>query len=303
MTTRRDPEGRPTAYDLVRDAGPHLQAIGRLDLASSGLLLFTTDTRLAAALTDPDRAVPRVYVVTVRGAVDDAALGRHSRRYRRSTASPCAARGHAAQAIRPRDAPDRRAGRGPQPRDPAALRGRRTRGHAAAPRVVRRRRAGDAGARPVAGCVSYDAPSAGRVARRGPGGPARLVPVRHPERPARERRGPATWADIPRCHSLRAASAPLGRCGFAALAEQPNVHRNGFGRPRDPAPCAGWRGERRANPALRMSSSTACCLASATSAQAEEDIMPTTSARAQPGVAKPTRTTICGRTAACGGWP
>ena len=68
VTTRRDPEGRPTAYDLVRDAGPHLQAIGRLDLASSGLLLFTTDTRLSAALTDPASAVPRIYVVTVRGA-------------------------------------------------------------------------------------------------------------------------------------------------------------------------------------------------------------------------------------------
>lgn len=75
VTTRRDPEGRPTAYELVGDAGPHLQAIGRLDLASSGLLLFTTDTRLAAALTDPVHAVSRVYVVTVRGAVDDTALG------------------------------------------------------------------------------------------------------------------------------------------------------------------------------------------------------------------------------------
>lgn len=74
VTTRRDPEGRATAYDLIRGAGPHLQAIGRLDLASSGLLLFTTDTRLSAALTDPANAVPRVYVVTVRGAVDDAAL-------------------------------------------------------------------------------------------------------------------------------------------------------------------------------------------------------------------------------------
>jgi 23S rRNA pseudouridine2605 synthase len=74
VTTRRDPEGRPTAYDLVQDAGPQLQAIGRLDLASSGLLLFTTDTRLSAALLDPANAVPRVYVVTVRGAVEDAAL-------------------------------------------------------------------------------------------------------------------------------------------------------------------------------------------------------------------------------------
>lgn len=79
VTTRRDPQGRPTAYDLVRDAGPHLQAIGRLDLASSGLLLFTTDTRLSAALTDPANAVPRVYVVTVRGAVAEAALEQLSR--------------------------------------------------------------------------------------------------------------------------------------------------------------------------------------------------------------------------------
>jgi 23S rRNA pseudouridine2605 synthase len=74
VTTRRDPDGRPTAYDLVRDAGPHLQAIGRLDLASSGLLLFTTDTRLSAALLEPASAVPRVYVVTVRGCVDDTSL-------------------------------------------------------------------------------------------------------------------------------------------------------------------------------------------------------------------------------------
>jgi 23S rRNA pseudouridine2605 synthase len=74
VTTRRDPDGRPTAYDLVREAGHQLQAIGRLDLASSGLLLFTTDTRLAAALTDPASAVPRIYVVTVRGSVDDTAL-------------------------------------------------------------------------------------------------------------------------------------------------------------------------------------------------------------------------------------
>ena len=74
VTTRRDPQGRPTAYDLVRDAGAGLQAVGRLDLASSGLLLFTSDTRLAAALTAPASAVPRVYVVTVRGALDDEAI-------------------------------------------------------------------------------------------------------------------------------------------------------------------------------------------------------------------------------------
>ena len=51
----------------------------RRDLASSGLLLFTTDTRLAAALLDPANAVSRVYVVTVRGPVDDASLETLSR--------------------------------------------------------------------------------------------------------------------------------------------------------------------------------------------------------------------------------
>jgi 23S rRNA pseudouridine2605 synthase len=76
VTTRRDPEGRPTAFDLVRDAGPHLVAVGRLDLASSGLLLFTNDTRLASALTDPAAGVLREYVVTVRGAFADAGRDR-----------------------------------------------------------------------------------------------------------------------------------------------------------------------------------------------------------------------------------
>jgi 23S rRNA pseudouridine2605 synthase len=43
--------------------------VGRLDLATSGLLLLTNDTQLADRLADPINAVPRVYVVTVRGSV------------------------------------------------------------------------------------------------------------------------------------------------------------------------------------------------------------------------------------------
>jgi 23S rRNA pseudouridine2605 synthase len=69
VTTRRDPEGRPTVFDVLGDAARGLQAIGRLDLASTGLLLLTNDTRLAHALTDPARGVRRRYVVTVRGRV------------------------------------------------------------------------------------------------------------------------------------------------------------------------------------------------------------------------------------------
>src|SRR5262249_25499255 len=44
----------------------------RLDLASSGVLLLTTDTALANRITDPANAVPRVYIVTVRGEVREA---------------------------------------------------------------------------------------------------------------------------------------------------------------------------------------------------------------------------------------
>src|SRR5690242_8172567 len=41
LTTWRDPEGRPTVYDLVRDAGKWLAPVGRLDLETSGLLILT----------------------------------------------------------------------------------------------------------------------------------------------------------------------------------------------------------------------------------------------------------------------
>ena len=72
VTTRRDPEGRPTVFDLLGDEGRGLVAVGRLDLATSGLLLLTTDTQLAHRLTDPASAVVRRYVVTVRGSLSDA---------------------------------------------------------------------------------------------------------------------------------------------------------------------------------------------------------------------------------------
>ncbi len=73
LTTRRDPQGRPTVFDLVSGVEGQLVAVGRLDLATSGLLLLTTDTRLADWLTDPSNRVPRVYTVTVRGEVSDEA--------------------------------------------------------------------------------------------------------------------------------------------------------------------------------------------------------------------------------------
>jgi 23S rRNA pseudouridine2605 synthase len=69
ITTRHDPQGRPTVFDLVGDDS--MIAVGRLDMASTGLLLLTTDTQLAAQLTDPANAYVRRYVVTARGRVTD----------------------------------------------------------------------------------------------------------------------------------------------------------------------------------------------------------------------------------------
>ena len=57
VTTRSDPEGRRTIYDVLGEAGRGLIPVGRLDLATSGLLLLTTDTQLANRITDPDSAV------------------------------------------------------------------------------------------------------------------------------------------------------------------------------------------------------------------------------------------------------
>ena len=74
VTTRRDPEGRDTVFDVIGDASRGLNAVGRLDRATSGLLVLTTDTQLANWITDPEHGVPRVYVVTVRGRVADADL-------------------------------------------------------------------------------------------------------------------------------------------------------------------------------------------------------------------------------------
>jgi 23S rRNA pseudouridine2605 synthase len=72
VTTRRDPQGRRTVFDVLGEHGHSLVAAGRLDLASTGLLILTTDTQLAAWLTDPGNEVVRGYIVTAKGAVSDA---------------------------------------------------------------------------------------------------------------------------------------------------------------------------------------------------------------------------------------
>jgi len=63
LTTYRDPEGRPTIYDLLPERERYLFPVGRLDLDTSGLLILTNDTQFAERLTNPDYHVPKTYLV------------------------------------------------------------------------------------------------------------------------------------------------------------------------------------------------------------------------------------------------
>lgn len=72
LTTRSDPEGRRTVFDLVPPQ-PGLTYVGRLDYMTEGVLLLTTDGDAAHRLTHPSAQVPRRYVATVRGSVKRAA--------------------------------------------------------------------------------------------------------------------------------------------------------------------------------------------------------------------------------------
>jgi 23S rRNA pseudouridine2605 synthase len=76
VTTRRDPEGRPTVLDLLPREARRLRLfpVGRLDLDSEGLVLLTNDGALAQRLLHPSFESEKEYLVTVRGDPSPAAL-------------------------------------------------------------------------------------------------------------------------------------------------------------------------------------------------------------------------------------
>jgi len=71
MTTRSDPDGRRTVFDLVPHI-PGLTYVGRLDYLTEGVLLLTTDGTAAHRLSHPSSEIERTYVATVTGKGDEA---------------------------------------------------------------------------------------------------------------------------------------------------------------------------------------------------------------------------------------
>jgi 23S rRNA pseudouridine2605 synthase len=79
VTTRADPQGRPTVMDLLGGISEYVYPVGRLDFDSEGLLLLTNDGDLASRLTHPRHRVPRIYDVQVIGVPDAHDLDRLAR--------------------------------------------------------------------------------------------------------------------------------------------------------------------------------------------------------------------------------
>ena len=76
LTTYKDPDGRPTVYDLIADVGTFVSPVGRLDLNTSGLLLMTNDNQFAERVTNPRSHVPKTYLVKASKLLTDEQLQR-----------------------------------------------------------------------------------------------------------------------------------------------------------------------------------------------------------------------------------
>ncbi len=76
ITTYKDPDGRPTVYDLLGDVGEWVIPVGRLDQDTSGLLLMTNDTLFAERMTNPEYKVPKTYLLKASTMLSDEQLER-----------------------------------------------------------------------------------------------------------------------------------------------------------------------------------------------------------------------------------
>jgi 23S rRNA pseudouridine2605 synthase len=76
LTTRGDPHGGMTVYDVLPEEMAELRYVGRLDKPTEGLLLLSNEGELANGLMHPSRAVEREYLATVRGAPSPESLER-----------------------------------------------------------------------------------------------------------------------------------------------------------------------------------------------------------------------------------
>jgi 23S rRNA pseudouridine2605 synthase len=74
ITTYKDPDGRPTVYDLIGDLGQWVAPVGRLDQDTSGLLLMTNDNDLADHITNPEHDVAKTYLVKTSSVLPDEAI-------------------------------------------------------------------------------------------------------------------------------------------------------------------------------------------------------------------------------------
>ena len=74
LTTRRDERGRPTVMDLLVDLPKSIYPVGRLDLETEGLLLFTNDGKFTNRLMHPSHEIDKTYLAWVNGVPSQRAL-------------------------------------------------------------------------------------------------------------------------------------------------------------------------------------------------------------------------------------
>ena len=79
LSTVKDPKGRPTVIDLLKNVKWRVYPVGRLDFDAEGLLLLTNDGDFTYLLSHPKFSIPRTYLVKIRGVPEEERLARLKR--------------------------------------------------------------------------------------------------------------------------------------------------------------------------------------------------------------------------------